>query len=249
MERSWRRSHTAWANSTRRRAEYLDIADRFHVLEASSHSRRLRPRIPGGHGARRPRLPQGRLAAPTEEILRRLADAHRARQAAARKANYCCSTSRPITSISKRATGWKSISTIIRTRLYSDLARPVFPRRHGDRKIVEIWNKRVHFYTGNYEKYLTAESRAHRAAARPPGTTSGSASSSSKPSSIGSAIRRRKRSRCRAASRSWSASSVSRASAGGEDHPLHVPQPKPSGRIVAEVQGRRESLRRQACLQ
>ena len=31
-------------------------------------------------------------------------------------------------------------------------------------KIVEIWNRSVHFYSGNYEKYLRAEAGAHRTA-------------------------------------------------------------------------------------
>ena len=65
----------------------------------------------------------------------------------------CCSTSPPITSISKLATGWRSICTtypyafilISHDRYFLDVTV---------NRSVEIWNKRVHFYTGNYEKYL-----------------------------------------------------------------------------------------------
>ena len=65
----------------RRRVRPLP-SHRFRIPQ----SRRLRHRSAGGHGAHRPRLPQRRLAPPHRGVLRRLADAHRAGQAAARKA-------------------------------------------------------------------------------------------------------------------------------------------------------------------
>ena len=40
------------------------------------------------------------------------------------------------------------------------------------RKIVELWNKNLHFYTGGYSPLRGAEGRAARAAARPPTPTS-----------------------------------------------------------------------------
>ena len=99
-------------------------------------------------------------------------------------------------------------------------------------KIAEIWNKRVHFYTGGYSKYeeQKTERRAQLEAAYANQRTG---SSSWKPSSTASALRRQKPNRCRAASRNSSRSSASN-SAGREDHPFRFPQPKPSGRIVAE---------------
>ena len=69
-------------------------------------ARRLQHRAEDGDGAAGPRLQDRRLRAADRDVLRRLADAHRARQAAARPARTCCcSTSRPTISISRRATG------------------------------------------------------------------------------------------------------------------------------------------------
>ena len=63
-------------------------------------------------------FPQGGLDPADRGVLRRLADAHCAGQAAAAASRTCCCwTSRPTTSISKRATGWKSISATIPTLL------------------------------------------------------------------------------------------------------------------------------------
>jgi ATP-binding cassette, subfamily F, member 3 len=72
----------------------------------------------------------------------------------------CCSTSPPTTSIWKRATGWSNICSnypfayvlISHDRYFLDVTV---------NKTAEIWNKRVHFYSGNYEKYL----RRNRSAA------------------------------------------------------------------------------------
>ena len=65
----------------------------------------------------------------------------------------CCSTSPPTISISKPATGWKSYLLqypyayvlISHDRYFLDVTVD---------KIMEIWNKGVHVYSGNYEKYL-----------------------------------------------------------------------------------------------
>ena len=53
-------------------------------------------------------------------------------------------------------------------------------------KIVEIWNKRIHFYPGNYEKYL-AQKTQRRNSWRPPTKTNATASSNWKYSSTASA--------------------------------------------------------------
>ena len=89
-------------------------------------------------------------------------------------------------------------------------------------KIVEIWNKKIHFYTGNYEKYLTAENAAPGTTRSRLSATSETASSSWRFSSTASATRRPRPSRCRAASRNWTRSSASK-SRRRKDHSLFVP--------------------------
>ena len=59
---------------------YSDLQDRFRV------ARRLQHRAEDGDGAAGPRLQDRRLRAADRDVLRRLADAHRAGQAAARRA-------------------------------------------------------------------------------------------------------------------------------------------------------------------
>ncbi len=73
------------------------------------HAGRLRARGAGGRRPERPGLPQAGLAAAHRGVLRRLADANGPGQAAAtRSPTCCCSTSPPITSIWRPATGWSS---------------------------------------------------------------------------------------------------------------------------------------------
>ena len=79
----------------------------------------------------------------------------------------CCSTSPPTTSISKPATGWRIYLTnypnafvlISHDRYFLDVTVD---------KIVEIWNKQVHFYTRQLRKYQSAEGRAPRSCSTPP---------------------------------------------------------------------------------
>ena len=78
------------------------------------------------------------------------------------------------------------------------------------RKIVELWNKSLHFYTGGYSRYEEQKDGAARAAAGRLREPAGPHRSSSKPSSIASATRPPRPSRCRAASRNWRRSSASR---------------------------------------
>ena len=78
------------------------------------------------------------------------------------------------------------------------------------RKIVELWNKKLHFYTGGYSALRGAEERAPRAACWPPTPTSRTASSNWRPSSTASAPRPPRPNRCRAASRNWRRSSASK---------------------------------------
>ena len=77
-------------------------------------------------------------------------------------------------------------------------------------RTVEIWNKRLTIYQGNYTKYLIAERRTPRAADGGVQATSASRSSILKRSSTASAPRPRRPSRCSRASRNWKRSSASR---------------------------------------
>ena len=63
----------------------------------------------------------------------------------------CCSTSPPTIWTWKRATGWRSTQTypyafvlVSHDRYFLDVTV---------RKIAELWNKRLHFYTGGYSRY------------------------------------------------------------------------------------------------
>src|ERR1022692_3236989 len=89
------------------------------------------------------------------------------------------------------------------------------------RKLLELWNKGVHFYTGGYSRYEqqkaerlspATSSRKPNASrsSKPPTPTSRTASPNWKPSSTASVLKLPRRSRGRAASRSWSASSASK---------------------------------------
>ncbi len=78
------------------------------------------------------------------------------------------------------------------------------------RKIVELWNKSLHFYTGGYTPLRSAERRAARAVAGRLRQPAGPHRSSWKPSSTASAPRPPRPNRCRAASRNWRRSNESR---------------------------------------
>ena len=173
-------------------------------------ARRLCDRSAGGHGADRPGLPAattGRGAPKSSRAAGRCAS--RWPSCCSKSRICCCSTSRPTTWTWKRATGWKS---------YLDDYPNAFVLVSHDRyfldvtvdKIVEIWNKRVYFYTGGLLEVRAAEGRAARAARSRVRAISRSGSSSSKRSSTASARRRPRPSRCRAASRNWRRSSASR---------------------------------------
>ena len=91
--------------------EYAQVADRYHHIQHEFlHPRRVFDRIEGGHSPHRPGIRQGRLGEADGGVFRRLADAHRAGQAAAAKSRICCCWTNPPTILtSKRATGWKNI--------------------------------------------------------------------------------------------------------------------------------------------
>ena len=78
------------------------------------------------------------------------------------------------------------------------------------RKIAELWNKGLHFYTGGLHALRGSRRTSGARSCRPPTEPAGPDRSSSKPSSTASATRPPRPSRCRAASRSWRRSSASR---------------------------------------
>ena len=127
---------------------YSELQDEFRRLEGYSIDLKITTVLRGLGFSRR------RLRQAERDVLRRLADAHRARQAAARRARACCcSTSRPTTSTSTRATGSRSTS--------SDYPHAVILVSH-DRffldavvtRITEIGLRTLTDYVGNYCDYL-----------------------------------------------------------------------------------------------
>ena len=80
----------------------------------------LHGRPAGGDGPDRAGVLEGRLRPAGRHVLGRLADAHRAGQAAAGASRVCCCwTSRPTISISTRATGSRATCASIRTPSFS----------------------------------------------------------------------------------------------------------------------------------
>ena len=77
-------------------------------------------------------------------------------------------------------------------------------------RIVEIWNKRLHFYTGNYDN-IWPQKDARKEQLEAAYETSATASSNWKSSSTAFATRPPRPSRCRAASRNWRRSSASKS--------------------------------------
>jgi ATP-binding cassette subfamily F protein 3 len=102
-------------------------------------------------------------------------------------------------------------------------------------KIAELWNKHVYFYSGNYEKYLTqkAERKAQLEAAY--------RNQQERIEQLESFINRFRAQATKAKqvqSRIKELEKIERIDIPPEEHTIHFsfPQPKPSGRIVAEFQ-------------
>ena len=169
------------------------------------------------------------------DLLRRLADAHRARQAAARPARACCcSTSRPTTSISTRATGSRNTSPATRTRSSwsrttassSTPSSPASPRS-ALRTLTD--------YVGNYSDYLARARRAHGAAAPGEARAGRGGRRGWRCSSTASATRRPRRRRCRAASRCSTRWCRSRCRPSASAIHFTFPACAKSGRTVLEL--------------
>ena len=87
-------------------------------------------------------------------------------QAAARPARTCCcSTSRPTTSTSRRATGSRSISTPIRTRVIL-VSHDRFFLDAVVTRIADLTLRTLTDYVGNYSRLPRRARRAHRGAAQ-----------------------------------------------------------------------------------
>ena len=125
-------------------------------------ARRLRHRSAGRRGAFRPRVFAARLEAPHGGILRRLADAHRAGQAAARKTQPAAArrAHQPPRPGSAQLAG--RVPGRLSARLRAGLARPLFSGRDGaqNRRAVEQGSAFLH-------RRLLALRRAEDRAPRP----------------------------------------------------------------------------------
>ena len=155
----------------------------------------------------------------------------------------CCSTSPPTTSTWKRATGWKTT-----WRTYPHAFVLVSHDRYfldvTVRKIAELWNKGLHFYTGGLLALRGAEDRAARAARgrlREPAGPHPAAGSLHQPLPLPGH-------QGQAGAEPHQGAGADRAdrdSAGREDHPLPVSRsPSRAAAIVAEFQERGQELRR-----
>ena len=128
-------------------------------------------------------------------------------------------------------------------RLRADLARPLFPGRHRSARSSKSGTRRVHFYTGNYEKYLGAESRA------PSATRGGLPNQRERIEQLEAFINRFRYSghQGQTGAEPHQGAGEDRAhrdSAGREDHPLLVSAAQAQRPHRGGVQGRGQELRR-----
>ena len=230
--RRWKSSRTAWRNSITP-PEYSQVADRYQVI--LSHFRAHDGyaidaqvgTVLDGLGFRKEDWTRH-----TEEFSggwqMRIALA----KLLLRSPTCCCSTSPPTISISKPATGWNSICSIS-VRLRAHLARSLLPRCHR-RRIAEIWNKRVHFYSGNYEKYLAQKKE------RRDSLDAAYKNQRDRIEQLEAFINRFRYQATKAKqvqSRIKELEKIERIEIPPDEKTIHFPfpQPKPSGRLVAEV--------------
>ena len=105
------------------------------------------------------------------------------------------------------------------------------------KKIVEIWNKKVHFFAGNYSKYESqkVERRTQLEAALQESARENRTAGSFHQQVP--ATRPQKPNRFRAVSKNWKKSRESKFRPDEKTIHFRFPQPKPSGRVVAEFQG------------
>ena len=206
--------------------------------------------LQGRDRAARPGVRAGGLRQADRDVLRRLADAHRAGQAAAGTARACCcSTSRPTTSTSTRATGSRStchdyphaVILVSHDRYFLDavvtrIAELDAPHAHRLRR--QLREVPATSATRGIERLRKAKREQDEEIAR------------IKRSSTASATRRPRRRRCRAGSRCSTRSCRSRCRPSGSASTSRFPPAPKSGRTVLELKhvrkayGDRRGLRR-----
>ena len=236
----------AWPSSIPPAPNTPQVADRFHRAEGEFRARDgYRHRGAGGHGALRPGISAARMDQAHRRVLRRLADAHRAGQAAARKAQPAAarrahqSPGSGSPQLAGRLSGnptrtpscWSRTTAIFWT---SPCARSL-----------ELWNKGVHFYTGGYSRYeqQKTERRAQLEAAY--------ANQQDRIEQLEAFINRFRYQATKAKqvqSRIKELEKIERIEIPPEEKTIHFrfPQPKPSGRIVAEFKNVAKSYGDQA---
>ncbi len=211
------------------------VADRFHHARFRvPRARRLRHRGAGGHGARRARVSArktGRAARRSSRAAGRCAS--RSPSCCSKSRTCCCSTSRRTTSIWRHATGSKitcssypyAFVLISHDRYFLDVTV---------NRIAEIWNKAGHVLSrGNYEKYLPQKDERLtqlQAAYR---------NQRDRIEQLEAFINRFRSQATKAKqvqSRIKELEKIERIEIPPEEKTIHFkfPQPKPSGRIVAE---------------
>ena len=176
---------------------------------------------------------EGGLDAPHRGVFRRLADAHRAGETAARKAQHAAARRAHQSPGSRSAQLAGTVSHQLSVRLRADFARPLFPGRHGQphRRDLEQAGPVLQRQLRNVS---APERRAPRAAR---GRVQESARSHRATGSLHQPLPRYRRprpSRCR--SRIKELEKIERIEIPPDEQTIHFsfPQPKPSGRIVAE---------------
>ena len=236
------------ASWTRRARSTSEVADRFQRLDSEFRTRdgyALEAQVGAvltGLG-----FPKEDWTTAHRGVLRRLADAHRAGQAAAREAQPPAArrAHQPPRPGSAQLAG--AVPARLPVRLRAGLARPLLPGRHRAARSSSSGTGSC-TSTRATTRAISSRRRSAGRSSRPPTRTSRTASASSKPSSTASATRPPRPSRCRAASRSWRRSSDRAAARRRRPSTSPFPQPKPSGRMVAEFRGVAKSYGEQARL-
>ena len=149
--------------------EYAQIADRFHQRRKRIHARATATRSKSQVGAVLAGLgfAQRRLAAPHRRVFRRLADAHRAGEAAARKAEPAAARRADQSPRPRSAQLARRVSRGLSERIRADLARPLLPRRHGQQDRRDLEQDGCTFYTGGYHAVRGAERPSAARSSRP----------------------------------------------------------------------------------
>ena len=188
---------------------------------------------------------QRRLAAADRRVFRRLADAHRPGQAAAEKPNLLL-LDEPTNHLDLETRNWLEQYLVNYPHAYVLISHDRYFLDVTVKKTAEIWNKQVFFYSGNYEKYLAqkAERRAQLEAAY--------SNQKEKIDQLEAFINRFRYQATKAKqvqSRIKELEKIEKIEIPPEEKTIHFtfPQPRPSGRMVAEAKDLGKSYGDQAC--